>query len=486
MTIAMAAMVLLPFAVCVPRLLDDGGTLTGVNGVLPTDQLHYFGQIYEAGHFHRVFDHFPMFFVSGLFARAGLDIRLAFLLWIPLAAVVLVAGFDRYIRELLPARSRIPALVLALFYLSPLVALLGWTAYDHGDDLNQLLFTGYYLFPAGSLWGYPQIAFTLGLMPVCLLNSLSRERPATVIAALSGAVVSFLHPWQGVTLLGVNGLTLATSRAARRPQMLIMLAATAAPLGVYRLAAHSDPRLNLLVHNTSLGHAPLWVVVVALVPLVLAAFGVSRARLDSPSELQLVLWPLVGLVCYWVLDLSWQPYFLLGVTLPLAILAVRGWDRLVGSGRTTLAVACIVLVTVPGTVWAADELRGRVADAHGLYVFERDDKQALDYVKHAPRPGHVLASGYLAPAAWPFTGRMSYAASSLLSGDYAVGRAEAARLFSGSMQPDVARRFVNRIGAVYVIAGCEAKAPDLRSALGQLVAGTRRFGCATVYEIART
>ncbi|MEA2496737.1 MAG: hypothetical protein QOJ29_4648 [Thermoleophilaceae bacterium] len=461
---------------------------TGSGSLFPLDQLQYMALVRETGHLHHVLDHFPMFLISGLGFRAGLDVRLAFLLWVPVAAVVMVWGFGLYVRTLLPTHgAQTVALVLALFYLSPFVALLAWTKYDQGDSFAHLVFTSYYLFPAGSLWGYPQIAITLGLMPICLLYALPGAEPRrSALAPIAGALISFLHPWQGVTVLVIHAITAATSAAARTKILLITLLATGAPLAYYRLASASDPRLELTDRNTLLATAPLWVVLAALAPLLIAFAGIDGKRLDTLRERQLVIWPLVSLLCYWRVDVSWQPYFLLGTTLPLAILAVRGANRISAMRRTSIAVFAVAAVTIPGVVFATNFLRQReYGEARQLYALKSADARALDYVEHQKRPGSVLGSGFLAPAAWAFTGRTSWAATPLVSPEYTVGKAEAAKLFEGRISARGSRRFVARTDATFVVQGCDEPVRDLATRLGPLLRAEHRVGCATVYELKR-
>jgi hypothetical protein len=52
----------------------------------------------------------------------------------------------------------------------------------------------------------------------------------------------------------------------------------------------------------------------------------------------------------------------------------------------------------------------------------------------------------------------------------------------GSYRPAAARAFVRSTGARFVLQDCESRG-DLSTALGPMVTSTRRFGCATVYEV---
>ena len=438
----------------------------------------------ETGHLHHVLDHFPIFFLSGLLTRAGLDVRIAWLLWIPIAAFVLVAGFDRYVRALVAgARAQAAALLLALFYCSPIAAAIYWIAHPHGDPFTHLVLTTYYLFPAGSVWGYPQIAIALGLMPVCFL-AVTDERSPPWLAPVAGALVSFLHPWQGLTVLIVHALVGLSSRALRTTRLLVAMIGAAAPLGYYWIIERTDPRFELTARNTAIDTAPLWVLAAVFVPLAFAVVGALRASRESVLDRQLVFWPLVALFEYEFVQAAWKPYFLLGATLPLAILVVRGVLALRPSFRPALAIVALLALTIPGIVWLGNLLRDREAGtARGAYLLKPGEARALAYVADAPRRGSVLSAGLLAPAAWALTDRDSWAASRLTDPEFAVGGAEANRLIAGEFGAGTARRFVTRTGAAFVVSGCRPPGPDLSSSLGPLVAQTRRFGCAAVYEL---
>jgi hypothetical protein len=482
--VATGALALLPFALLLPALLR-GDSLTGSTGLFPLDQLQYMALIWEAGRLHQVLDHFPMFFLSGLLTDIGVDVRAAFLLWVPFAGVVLVLGFEHYVRAFVGgARARLVALLLALLYCSPAAALVYWIAHPHGDSYAQLMLTNYYLFPAGTLWGYPQIALTLGLMPLCFLAATDQERSSPAVAPLAGAVVSFLHPWQGLTVLVVDALIALSSRAHRTMRMLVALIGTGAPLAYYFVIERSDARFELTARNTAIDTAPLWVLVVALIPLGFAVVGALRLDWSSVRERQLVFWPLVCLFEYAFVEASWKPYFLLGLTLPLAVLAVRGALSLNASYRPAIAIAAVALLSVPGIVWLTTQVHDRQAGvARGAYLLKSEETVALEYVARADRSGSVLSSGMLAPAAWALTGRDSWAASRLTDAEYVVGGAEATLLLEGKLETTVAKRFVRRTGAAFIVSGCRGPRPDLRPLLGPLIEQTQRFGCAAVYEV---
>ncbi len=54
-------------------------------------------------------------------------------------------------------------------------------------------------------------------------------------------------------------------------------------------------------------------------------------------------------------------------------------------------------------------------------------------------------------------------------------------LFGGRLSPAVARRFVRRTGARFILADCHTRT-NLYRTLRPLIVDVRRFGCATVFE----
>src|SRR2546423_733765 len=114
-----------------------GLTFAGPTAVyFPADQLHYLAWIREAGRHGLIANPYqagaaqlylqPLFLISGLLWRAGLSVQAAYLVWTPLALIVLVWGYGRYTARFLAGGERGAALALALLFLSPLVPALDY------------------------------------------------------------------------------------------------------------------------------------------------------------------------------------------------------------------------------------------------------------------------------------------------------------------------------------------------------------------------
>ena len=96
------------------------------------------------------------------------------------------------------------------------------------------------------------------------------------------------------------------------------------------------------------------------------------------AEQALILWPAASLAGLVALT-AYPVHALGGLSLPLAILAVRGWRRL--RLPAVAGAAAVALITVPGTVYWAREFRSVAADRHNQQLYlSADEDDALDWV----------------------------------------------------------------------------------------------------------
>jgi hypothetical protein len=489
-----------PVVVLVAESLRHGYTLTGADGPIPGDQLQYLAWVRDAGRHGlaanlfelrpsgHVFLH-PLFTPSGLANRLGLPIPVAYWLWKPVAALALAAGALVWAKRLLPGRAsaQAAAAALALFSFSPLSAIVLWGDVGSGTTRAHIYTSAGEVFAAGELWGYAQTAIAIGLMPVVVLlvERALRGKPAGALAwaTAAGAAISWLHPWQGVTLaLVLGGLAAWPGQSFRRRLLtLVPVAGLAAPLGYYALLAHHDVAWELASRQNEVGHPPAYALVLALAPLAAAgAFGLRRPG-DDVVERALLLWIAASLVAVVALK-AFPAHFLAGTSFPLAVLTVRGAGRIRASAA--LAAGAVALATLPGMAYVAREFhRVYGLPVQQLYLVG-DEADALAYVRHGAPPGGVLASPRLATSVPSQTGRAVWEGHPSWTPDYDARVTASQQLFTGALAPGPARELVGTSGARVLVAGCGARA-DLQALLRPLVARTRRFGCATVYELRR-
>lgn len=486
---------------CVPGVLalTGHGVFNGTIGIDTPDLMQYLGFVRDSGqHFlisnlfdvapdpHLFLD--PVFAISGLLWRIGASIQLAWLVWVPVAAAALIWGFTRYIRRLLGPGgvAATSALALALFYLAPATALAAWLHWSATLQFGTQV-VGLEMFAGAYAWGGgPAIA--LALMPVVLLSVerlLDAERRAAGRSAgwyagwagVGGLLVSWLHPWQGLTLEAIFVGLVIWGRLARRYLPLAAPAAfTAVPLAYFAVLSRTHSSWMTVSKANGYSHFGWWLAA-AIAPAALALLGFRGRRLDLQQRM-LRIWPLAALVVYLALDRTWFYHAFAGLSLPLAILTVRGVRGL----RLPRAVSVAVLTAaiIPGLVW----IMQRLIETNSQHFFAPGEAQALAFLSRSPRPGPVLAPAMPLGQAVPgFTGRHSYVGHYYWTPAYPQRVALANGLFAGRLTQPEAALLVRLSRASFLLADCKHDRIDLGRLLGSLVTRRWQFGCASVYEL---
>lgn len=485
---------LAPLLVVAVYASRHGGQATGAwSSLLVEDVFQYWAWIRESGEhvaIANLFDTgppehvfvYPPFLVSGALWRLGLPLPVAYHLWTIAGAAALVASVVAYARRSLPEGGWRSATVLAIVFGSP-VWLAAWLITgSHGGD--RLM--AYVLSPLSALWGYTPRLLAVALMPAFMLalervlkNPVRRGRPLAAACAL-GAAAAWLHPWQGLVLILVPIGLFAWDRFHRRGLVLALpVIATALPLVYYAALHHFVTDWQRASENLNYYAAKDFLIV--LVPFVaFAALGVRRPGTDV-HERALLLWPVATLACF-LTPTGGRFEVMAGISIPLAILIVRAWQRW-APARAITAVA-MVLMLLAGVAPMLRDAPGDVRDGAGTAWLLDGDRAALDYLETAPDTGGVLADSHVAAGTVAMTGKRAWAAHASWSPDY-VARATAVNaVLAGALPADGAQRVAAAAGAAYVFLDCRrpaATAPGLRT----LVRAERRFGCARVLELRR-
>ena len=518
--VALAAWALFPLVLLLAHAGSTHTTFTGADGligadgVLGADQLQYLAWVRDAGSHGLASDLFslgpsghvylePLFTISGLLWRAGLSLQLAYLVWRPLAVVALLAAAAVWARRAFGDQlaARAATVALAVFLYTPLAALFSWAPkLGSGRFGFQLYLLAYELLAANKLWGYVPSALGLALVPVALLaaeRALEPERGrvgaaaahvlpsgarlrALLLAAAAALLSSWLHPWQGITLIVIFA-GLALWRRLRGALALAVPAVGAAlPLAYYYLLSHSDPAWKLASTYEVIPRLPALVLLAGLGPLVLIALLGLRRPDGVVFEQVLLLWIAGCFVTYFVTD-SFAPHALQGLSFPWAVLAVRAGQRL--RLPVVVGAAVIALLTIPGLAYDARKMVRVARSPTVQYYVPASDEQALTWVSaHAP-PGGVLAPTPFAIVVPAATGRRVWVGHGYWSRDYFPRSRQANALFRGHLRPARARAFVRSTGAALLISDCAHHA-DLATALRSLLASVQRFGCSAVYVLA--
>jgi hypothetical protein len=483
------------------QVIAHGRVWTGTDGVYIVDQMQYLAWIRAASHHvlaSNLFvlrgtpaDYFqPGIAISGGLVAAGVAPWLALLLWKPVAVVVSFFGVREVVRRSIPERgSRRAALVLALFFGS-------FSVIYGSPGVVGDLFLGFLS------WGYTFGLLALGTMLLALL-AYERARSAPgptrvrslVLPGLLGALSSLLHPWQGELLvlivLATEVLMWRRNRSAPHKVALlaVTVAATGLPLLYYFLLGDVDQSWHLA--RIASKHAfPGLTIALAVAPLAVIALAAYRERARSFMDLALRAWPIAAVLIYVVSasNVSATPLHAFeGITVPLAILAVQGANRL-RIARVAYApvwgAAAVALVTVPAAAYELHESSKLVVPSSGNPNFiARDEHRALQYLAWSKQPGGVLTRFYLGTVVPAMTGRRTFVGDCLWSQPGCDGRAVIAqKVFDGTLPDDLSLQFVETTGARFVLADCQTTY-DVETVLKPITQSVQRFGCATVYEL---
>jgi hypothetical protein len=481
-----------------------------------TDAAHHglIANLYGFNNGGHVFFH-PIWLVTGLLhVDAGMSYPLLLGLWQAAALVLLIVVLRRYAQLVLgnDGRARAIALTLAMFLVSPFFL---FVVYLHVklDGAHWIgLLTGE-SYAVQWISGYFPIALTVAAMIGYLIAveqlmgtpdrpTLGAELflPAGFAAAALGATAALLHPWQGIELAVVTvGVAIWDRLMSRRNvRLLLPLAAIGVPLLYYLIL----PKIDAGWATSSQGPGPHragiallgWLTTFG--PAALASVPGWRTRATSDRQRLLRLWPIAVLITFVAVPTGKFQAFA-GVSVPLALLAVQGWRRVLderGPGgrnqrvlRFLVTAGLVVLVfgAVADTTWLLINYR---VGSRAVAQLDRSDAHALDYLARQPRGGVLssVAVGIWVPA---MTDDSTYVGHSVWSPQWARRRSYVRQLFGypgkRSLSPTAALALIEQSGARYVLEPCGARAM-LWPLLEPRGYSRHVFGCATVYSTGRS
>ena len=495
--VAFAAVSIWVLALDLWQVVAHGLVWTGTDGLYLVDQMQYVAWVREASHHVLASNLFvlrstpadylqPAVVISGGLSALGLPPWLALLLWKPVAVGSAFFAVREYTRRVVTGVwQRRTALVLALFFGS-------FTVVYGSFGVVGDLFMGFLS------WGYTFGLLAVAAMVAAMLaydRGRSRRRLGWAAPAL-GALASLLHPWQGELLILVvlGGELVMWRRGRDRPRpglklAAVTVAATAAPLAYYAILGKLDLSWQLAQvsskHSFSLGTFLL-----AIAPLALPAALGYRGRCTTFLDAATRTWPIASLAVF-VLSataLSATPLHAFeGVTIPLAVLAVRGLQGVQLAGlpyRRALAVGAVALATIPATAYELASARTLVTPSAGNANFvSSDERHALRHLASDPTRGGVITRFYLGAVVPAETGRRTFVGNCMWSEPHCTPRSWLVQhLFDGSLAPEATRAIVQLSGARFVLSDCQV-GRDMTPVLAPITVSVRRFGCASVYKI---
>jgi hypothetical protein len=311
------------------------------------------------------------------------------------------------------------------------------------------------------------------------------------VSCAAALLASWLHPWQGLTLAVIlaGALVWGGGGSALRARLALALplAAALGPLIYYYVLQHTDPTWRAGALQNELPHYGPGSLALALAPLLIPALLGVRRPGDDMQERCMLLWPVAALLVYFVLAPSFRGHGLIGITVPLAVLAVRGWKRL-GAWRPAplrgpaVAVAAVLALTVPGIVFTTLRYRSIVDAGTQGGTLTGDEARAMRWLARSGEPGGVLAPALIGAAVPVETGRHTWVGHASTTPAYYLRAAFAETLFDGRFSTADARRLVAGAQVGFLLSDCRGRS-RIDAQIRPLLARTLSFGCATVYEL---
>ncbi len=476
-----------------------------------TDAAHHglIANLYGFNNGGHVFFH-PIWLVTGLLhVDAGVSYSLLLGLWQAAALTLLVIVLRRYAQLVLgdDERARAVALTLALFLVSPFFLFVvnlhfklngQWTSRLTNESYAAQWISGH--FPTAltvtAMMGYViALERLMGTPDRPTLGAELLQRAGFATAAL-GATAAFLHPWQGAELAVLTvGAAIWGRRLSRRDvRLLLPLAAIALPLLYYLILPEIDPGWA----TSSRGPGPHrpgipllgWMTTFG--PVALASIPGWRTRVTSDRQRLLRLWPIAVAITFVAAPTGKFQAFA-GVSVPLALLAVQGWRRVLEERRlggrnprgvrflVTAGVVVLVFGAAPATTWLLIKRRLVIRQVAEL---DRPDADALDYLASQPRGG-VLSTAKVGIWVPALTDDRTYVGHFVWTPHWALRGHYASRLFDDPgerpLSSTAAVKLIEKPGTRYVLEPCGAR-EKLWALLEPRGYSRHPFGCATVYS----
>lgn len=331
-----------------------------------------------------------------------------------------------------------------------------------------------------TLFSYPYYALAegvlLGTLAAVFLAEQRRSRLAAAAAAAGALALGFLHAYDLILVYAIGaGFALVRWVTTRRfpwflTWTLAAVAAASAPLSIYYLSLTSiDPLWkSILAQYTNAGvwtPTPPHMVILLGLPLLMAAVQLVSSRPRDERDWFVRTWVVIGFLLAYM-PTVYQVKMLVGLQMPIAILAAGAWHRRVEPRLLPLldglpsmrwlpvpvTVMIIAGLCVPTNLylyaWRIVELRRHEAP----FFLHVDEAAALDWLaRHGTRDDVVLSTldvGRFVPS---YGASRAYLAHWAMTNRYFERVADATRFFDPSTAEDWREALLRREGVTLVL-----------------------------------
>jgi hypothetical protein len=285
-------------------------------------------------------------------------------------------------------------------------------------------------------------------------------------------------------------------RRLRVRPLATTVGAAAVPIVYYAILARADQNWEVAQKSAHEIH-PLWTVLLTLAPLAVPALLAYRIRPATFLDVAIRVWWPAGLAVFLLAQTPGATsalHALLGLSVPLAVLAVQGLRMSLGRVPAGIVAGGVVVVLAPPLIDRLDSAHEIVRESLGVRpdgsrvsarFIDPAERRALDWLRDDSREGGVMAPAYLGALVPGHTGRSTYVGNSYWSGGnvaFLFASGAVSSLLSGALSPQDSRALVRTSGARFIFAGC-GRHVDLERRLAGDVTRARRFDCADVFVV---
>jgi hypothetical protein len=391
----------------------------------------------------------------------GITMIMAFHVTRVLCSLYLLIELHRFCKSLFPSDDR---LARRSFFLAALFTGMGWLGIIFQRLTPDLITPEAYTFLAA--YTNPHFPLSLGLILLTLRNTLLQPaKNWSIWFLLVGFLLANLSPFSiVVTLLiigcckvweWINQRTLEVSNA-------FLFAISAAPVLIYQLyVVKVDPILGAWnAQNLTPAPAIIDVLIAFLPGLMLAIVGLvfSVKEKITPTSRLLVVWMLLGFILTY-LPFSLQRRFLIGLSIPVAILAMIGIGHLKREWMKRLLTMLLYACMLPTLLVVLLLSLSAVAQHNLKMVMLQTESDALDWISTSTRTDAIILAspdiGMFIPAQ---TGRRVIYGHPFETTHATTRQQEIIDFYSGTWDADKAEEYLVENHIAYIFLGPRERA----------------------------
>ncbi len=358
---------------------------------------------------------------------------------------------------------------------------IGWLVpvgegFHRSVDLWQpeaLTFLSIYLSPLFSF----SLILMLGSLYLLYLHGLTGRMRYALMAGGLLLILGNVHTYDLIPLGIAWVLYACVSLLRRNPRPAfggLIAAVIGAPSAAYQVYTYlHEPVFRIRADVPTLSPSIVFYLLGFGLLIPLAALGVKRLRAEKADWALLICW-IVASIGAAYLPVSFQRKLIMGIHIPLSILAGVGLaiiaSNVRGSASIGMAALLVILLMPSNAVFMARDMARIIADeahttAHAPFI-SANELAALEYLRtHAAQNDVILAQPWFSSLVPAYTGRRVYCGHWGETARFADKLREVMAFFSEADDAEQRAVFLRKHGIAYTVDYGQLSSADLRSAM---------------------